>query len=191
MELNIEEVKIKLKENLSENRYNHVLRVYTTALELNKKLKLNLDEKKLEYATLLHDCAKGLELKYFNELKRKYNLEDDILIEKELSHTYLGVYVAKEYYGIEDEDILNAIRWHTTGRENMSNLEKLVFISDYIEPARNFESIDKIRDKIYSSLDSSILMALDNTIKYLVDKKIVINIETLKARNYLLRRFNE
>ncbi|MGY3776899.1 bis(5'-nucleosyl)-tetraphosphatase (symmetrical) YqeK [Helcococcus sueciensis] len=192
MAMKIELIKDNLKSDLKDSRYNHVLRVTEEALELNKLLNLELDEKKVMLAALLHDCAKNNEEKYFEEFKSKYNLKrEEVFADIALAHAILGVYVAKEIYEVNDPEILDAIRWHTTGKEDMTLLEKLIFISDFTEPGRNFEDSILVRNKVLEDLDKGILLCLDTTIEYLIKKRVIINIETLKARNYLLRRVNE
>lgn len=192
MAMKIELIKDNLKSDLKDSRYNHVLRVTEEALELNKLLNFELDEKKVMLAALLHDCAKNNEEKYFEEFKSKYNLKrEEVFADIALAHAILGVYVAKEIYEVNDPEILNAIRWHTTGKEDMTLLEKLIFISDFTEPGRNFEDSILVRNKVLEDLDKGILLCLDTTIEYLIKKRVIINIETLKARNYLLRRVNE
>ncbi len=192
MAMKIELIKDNLKSDLKDSRYDHVLRVTEEALELNKLLNLELDEKKIMIAALLHDCAKNNEEKYFEEFKSKYNLKrEEVFSDIALAHAILGVYVAKEIYEVNDPEILDAIRWHTTGKEDMTLLEKLIFISDFTEPGRNFEDSILVRNKVLEDLDKGILLCLDTTIEYLIKKRVIINIETLKARNYLLRRVNE
>ena len=192
MAMKIELIKDNLKSDLKDSRYDHVLRVTEEALELNKLLNLELDEKKIMIAALLHDCAKNNEEKYFEEFKSKYNLKrEEVFSDIALADAILGVYVAKEIYEVNDPEILDAIRWHTTGKEDMTLLEKLIFISDFTEPGRNFEDSILVRNKVLEDLDKGILLCLDTTIEYLIKKRVIINIETLKARNYLLRRVNE
>ncbi|MFM1536098.1 bis(5'-nucleosyl)-tetraphosphatase (symmetrical) YqeK, partial [Helcococcus ovis] len=192
MALDFENIKNKLKKMLKLSRYEHVLRVNETALKLNRDLGLNIDEGKIQYSCLLHDCAKNNEEYYFEMYKEKYNLiKKEIFRLPLLAHTILGPIVAKEEYGIEDKEILDAIRWHTTGKENMTPLEKLVFIADYIEPGRSFETVDEVRKKVYENFDLGILLSLNNQIKYLISINAIIDLNTIEARNYLQRSINE
>ena len=92
----------------------------------------------------------------------------------------MGAEVAKREYGAEDTDILEAIKWHTTGKKNMSVLEKIIFIADYIEPNRTpFEGLEKARELAYKNLDEAMEYILDSTIKY------------VKERNRLLHPYSE
>ena len=192
MAIKIELLKEKLKSDLKEARYNHVLRVTDEAFKLNQLLNLGLDDRKVIIAALLHDCAKSNEEKYFNEFKNKYNLKrEEVFKDFNVSHAILGVYVAMEVYDINDPEILDAIRWHTTGKADMTLLEKIIFIADFTEPDRNFKESALVRNEVLKDLDKGILLCLDLTIEHLIQKHVIINIETLKARNYLLRRVNE
>ena len=191
MEMSFNEIKSKLKDVLKERRYEHVLRVNEMALRLNRELNLNLDEKKIQYAALLHDCAKNNEELYFEKYKDKYNLDyDQIFKIYSIAHAIIGPLVVMEEYKIYDEDVLNAIRWHTTGRENMSSLEKLIFIADFIEMGRDFDGVEQIRKKVFENpddLDGSLLYIIKNQLIYFVKKDTIFDIETLKARNYLIK----
>lgn len=192
MEMNINDIKDRLKNDLKPSRYEHVLRVTDEALELNELLNLGINRDKVLYSAILHDCCKNVEEKYFNLLKEKYNLDKEYIFEDlAISHAKLGVYVAKDIYGIEDIEILEAIRWHTTGKEDMTLLEKLIFIADFTEPGRDFEDSKLVRKKVIEDLDGGVLLCLNLSIKHLVEKNVIIDIDTLKARNYLLRRINE
>lgn len=192
MVMEYKEISKNLKNLLKKSRYEHVLRVVDKAVEINSKYDFNLDEEKVRYAALLHDCAKNLEEEYFDEFHEKYDLSREEVFEfKVLAHAILGVYAAKDIYGIEDEDILGAIRWHTTGKENMSDLEKIIYLADFIEPGRDFKEEIKIIEKaLDKDFDYGLLIAMNINIKYLIDKNAIINLESIKARNYLQRRFN-
>lgn len=192
MVMDFDKAKAKLKSELKETRYDHILRVVDTALKLNEDLNLNLDPKKVKYTALLHDSAKNVEKVYFDKYKEKYNLHENQVFEFPfLAHAILGPIVAKEEYGLDCIECLEAIRWHTTGRANMSILDKLIFIADYIEPGRDFEGLENIRKQIYKDFDLGFLMAIDSLIKHLLDTNAIINIETIEARNYLQGEMND
>ena len=105
---------------------------------------------------------------------------------QELWHSMVGPIVAKEIFKIEDEEILSAMRWHTTGKENMSKLDKVIYMADMIEPNRNFPGVDILRRETFKDLDNGVLQGLNHTIKYLLNKGVAIDINSIKARNYLL-----
>lgn len=184
--LSIEEMKIYLKENLMEKRYIHTLGVAETAKKLAK---LNgVSEEKAEIAGLAHDVAKNLSIE-----KMKNIIEQNgIILSKieennpSLWHSIIAHIEAKDKLKIEDEEILDAIRWHTTGKENMSKLDKIIYLADMIEPSRDFSGVEELRNDSKDDLDKAMLNALTHTIKYLLEKGCLIDINTVKARNYLL-----
>lgn len=180
----------KLKENIGENRYNHSMGVMKTAMDLAKLY--NYDEDKASIAGLLHDCAKYDDKIYLLKRANDFDILLDIVMQlnPELVHGPLGSYIAEWEYNISDKEILDSIYYHTTGRENMTLLDKIIYISDYIEPSRKFPGVDHIRSMAYENLDMSLLMAMDNTIEFLLNRKKLIHLNTIKARNYLLSKTN-
>lgn len=177
-----------LRDRIGEKRLEHTISVVEESLILAKKHKA--PEEKVKIAALLHDFAKNITLEESIELVKKYNLElDDITkTSTELIHGPLGARMVRDYFNIGDQEILNAITYHTTGKENMTTVEKIVFLADFIEPARDFDGIELIRERALENLDEAILMALDSTISYLINKRSIIHVNTVNARNYLLKK---
>lgn len=175
----------KLKEDIGIERYNHTIRVVETSKKL--ALKYKEDVQKTSMAALLHDCGK------FSDSRKLLKMIDDfdIILDNvmknniQLVHGPLGAEMARRVYGIDDHEILSAIYYHTTGKENMSLLEKIVYISDYIEPGRDFQGVDEVREMAFVDLDKSILWAMDNTIKYVIDRGFLLHLDTVKGRNSL------
>lgn len=185
---NLDYIKEKILEDIGGKRYNHSLRVAKTASNLAKIY--GLDEEKAYLAGVLHDCAKYNEKKYIDKLdidisNYPVSSETDPVL-----HSFLGAELAKKVYNINDEDLLSAISFHTTGKANMSKLEKIIFIADAIEPARDFEGIEDIRKESVVNLDETMLMLLDSSIKFLISKKSTINPLSIEARNYLIEEKN-
>ena len=131
-------LKQQIKQYLNGTRYKHTLSVAKTALLINEKANLGLDKYKVEKAALLHDIAKNLPHIQRKKLMKEYYPHIDC--NEEVYHQYLGEHLAKEIFYVYDEDILNAIKYHTTGRARMSILEKLIYVSDKIEPNRKFNT---------------------------------------------------
>lgn len=181
-----EEIVSYLKENLKEKRFKHSLSVRDTAVKLAEFY--NEDAEKAKIAGLVHDCAKYLVYRETIEISKKYGYDiDEISLKNpELLHGVAGAYIAKNTMGIEDKQILNAIVCHTTGKINMSVLEKIIFIADYIEPLRNFPGVEEVRRKTYENLDEALIMAFNKTIKYVVENGQLLHLDTVKARNYLM-----
>lgn len=176
----------KLKSDIGTNRYNHSLRVMEVSKEL--AIKYGCSVQKAALAGLLHDCGKLQGDINLLKMANDFDIILDSVMENnhELIHCVIGAELAKREYNVEDEDVLNAIRYHTTGRENMSLLEKIIYIADLIEPGRNFEGVERLRSLAYKDIDECLLSALNNTIKYVIDNDKLIHLDSIKARNYLL-----
>lgn len=180
----------KLKEDIGPKRYEHSIRVMDTSIKLAKYYGCNVDKAAL--AGLLHDCGKLQGKINLLKIAYKFDIILDNVIEhnEELIHGPLGEVLANRIYSIDDEAILNAIGSHTTGRENMSLLEKIVYLADVIEPGRKFEGVAEIRDLAYKNINKSILFAMDRTIMFTLSKGSLIHLDTIKARNYLIIQEN-
>ncbi len=181
----------KMEEKLGHHRYIHSVGVAGTAVSLAMKYGENIY--KAQIAGILHDCAKCYDDEELVRLCRKKEIEVTDFEEKHgfLLHAKYGAYLAENKYGIRDEDILNAIRWHTTGREGMSLLEKIVFISDYIEPTRNkAEDLSSKRYEAFNGndIDKVLLMIMRDTIKYLNASDNSIDKTTISAYEFYEKR---
>lgn len=174
--------------NLSSSRYSHSLGVKDTAIKL--ALKYGESTYKASIAGLVHDCAKNMKNDEIISLVKEngYEVDDIYKNNPELLHGLAGAIVAKKVMGIEDEDIFNAIAYHTTARENMSLLEKIIYIADYVEPSRKFPGINELRKVAYESLEEALILSLSNTIGYVVSKEKILHLDTVKARNYLINK---
>lgn len=179
-----------LKKHLTKERYEHTLGVAYTAtamaMKYNPDTSNSLFIQKAKVAGLLHDCAKCME----NEKKLKICNKNNISYSQiELENPYLlhgkvGAFIAQQKFNIQDKDILNAITWHTTGRPNMSLLEKIVFIADYIEPSRKpISELDVIRKLAFEDIDQAMIKILSNTLHYLERKGIPIDSMTQETYN--------
>ncbi len=174
-----------LKQNLTEKRFNHSIQVAKEAKNL--AIQYNVDKEKAFLAGLIHDCCKCFSLSKIYETCEKYKFELDNVLQKQpyLAHSFLGYYIAKDIYSIQDEDILNSIKYHTTGRENMSNLEKIIYVADYIEPTRPyFDGIYEARELAYKNLDRAIQYILKNTIQFNTEKGRIIHPLSIEAYEY-------
>lgn len=175
-----------LRRTLTRKRFIHSLNVMDTAENLAKEQGYDLEKAKL--AGLLHDCARDIkqgELIAICE-KRGIGLNYVELAQPYLLHGAAGMILAEEKYGIKDREILNAIRYHTTGRENMTLCEKIIFTADYIEPGREQPGIGTIREMAPMDLDSACLEILGNIIVFVVGKNLMLHGDTVRARNFLL-----
>lgn len=167
-------LKAKIESSLvtmvTKSRYEHTKRVEKESIELAKIY--GVDEKKAVIASLCHDLYKNISNEEANEIIKKARLGKKYIDNLNLGHSKIASYMAKKNFGIEDDDILNAISYHTTGRKAMSTLEKIIFLADYIEPKRDFENIEKIRELSRVDLNKTVLEILINTKKYLEGENI-------------------
>ena len=169
----MEDIQKKLKKILKPKRYNHTLGVRYTAQAM--AMRFGEDMEKAGFAGVLHDCAKYMEDKEILEKCDKHHISCSEAERKmpHLLHAKLGVYYARKKYGISDEQILSAIRWHTTGKPSMTALEKIIFIADYIEPGRKMvPDMEKIRRVSFLDLDEAMYLILKNTLSYLQDERM-------------------
>ncbi|RST73886.1 HD domain-containing protein [Siminovitchia acidinfaciens] len=163
-------------------RYEHTKRVAATAEKL--AVKYGADVEKTVLAAIFHDYAKLLPIKELKEIISDHQVDPRLLdYHPELWHGPAGAVLVREEIGINDEDIFNAIRYHTTGRAGMSLVEKIIYIADYIEPGRQFHGLDEVRLLADTDLDMALKKSLGNTIKFLIDKSAPIFPDTFEAYN--------
>ena len=174
-----------LLKRLSPHRYQHTLDVADTAVEMANAF--NVNPNKAYLAGILHDCAKNLDDLELLAICAD-NDENITQIEQNrpfLLHSKAGVIVAKTRYHITDEEVLSAIRWHTTGKANMSDLEKIIFAADYIEPGRDKQPrLDYLRDLATKDLDLLVKSILEDMVAYLKENNDEIEEHTLEAYEY-------
>jgi len=168
----IEDIQKELKKVLKRKRYQHTLGVRYIAQSL--AMSFGGDIEAAGYAGVLHDCAKCFSDKEMLEECKKYHIPCNKAEKNQpsLLHAKLGAYYAKEKYGIKDEQILSAIRWHTTGKPDMTDFEKMIFIADYIEPGRKeLPGMSEIRKMAFHDLNQTVYLILDHTLSYLQEKQ--------------------
>lgn len=174
-----------VKKAQSAKRYEHTLGVEYTAAAL--AMRYGADVKTAQLAGLLHDCAKCFSDEKMLSLCEKYGIP---VTETErrspfLLHGKVGGYLAREKYGVRDQEVIAAIVNHTTGREGMSLLEKIVFVADYIEPGRKkAPELDRIRELAFQDLDAALLKILENTLSYLKKSDNMVDPRTEKTWGY-------
>ena len=186
------ELRKLIKKNLDKDRYRHTMGVAHTASCL--AMRYGEDMEKAFIAGLLHDCAKCIPNDEKYELCERNGIE---LTESEreipsLVHAKLGAYLAAGRYGIEDEDIINAVRTHTTGEPGMSLLQKIIFTADYIEPYRSeAPDLPKVRREAFIDLDRAICRIISDTLHYLEKKGGKIDPMTRKTYEYYVQASKE
>lgn len=175
-----------LKENLKESRYEHSLSVRDTAVKMAKIYGADID--KARTAGLVHDCAKYMSNEEILDIASKNNINVDEVAKAnpQLLHGSIASVIAQNDMGIYDEEILDAIKYHTTGKKNMNLLEKIIYISDYIEPLRDFPGVEDLRKKALVNLDDALLDAFNNTIEVVISRNQLLHMNTIEGRNYLI-----
>lgn len=187
--MDIKEIETDLSNKLSKKRFIHTLGVVNSAMYLAQKYGANIENAHL--AALLHDCAKEIPLLEMRDLVADLPCDQDMLHSGALLHGLAGMVLANTQYGVTNPDILEAIRVHTTGKENMSKLDKIIFLADYIEPNRKFPGVNDIRLAAEQSLDAGVLCGFDMTIRHLIDRGDSIYPLTILSRNDLLRHMKK
>ena len=183
--MTLDEIRDDLKRQLKPGRYEHTVSVMYTAASL--AMCHGADVQKAVLAGLLHDCSKNMPDEEQIALCER---ENDPLSEFERSnrlllHAKSGALTARLRYGVEDEEVLDAIRSHTTGRAGMSLLEKIIYVADYIEPARRtLPGIDEVRYQAFHDLDRCIYMISSHTLDYLLTKNMSVDPRTEETCRY-------
>ena len=172
---------------LKPKRMPHVLGTEQEAVRLVRRY--GGDETQARIAALLHDCTKKLDMAQQLALCEKYGIMLDELEQKALKllHSKTGAAIARDVFGVEDA-VYDAILYHTTGKPDMTRLEKIIYLADYIEPTRDFPGVDALRKTVYEDLDKGLLMGLTMTIQEMEEMGNPVHHLTRDARDYLLKR---
>ena len=182
-----EEIENDVKSVLSEYRFTHSLGVVKKAVELAKIY--GLQEETAKKVGIAHDIAKEMTDEEMLEYVKNNNIEIDEIetVKPSLLHGKIGADIAAKKYGFT-EDMVNAIKWHTTGRENMSMLEKIIYVADKTEENRKGTrfNLEKSRELSTQNIDETLIFLMNEFITYNVKNEWLIHPETINARNDLL-----
>lgn len=173
----------QIKDRLSEKRYLHSLNVAQSAVLLARQY--GADEKKAYTAGLVHDILKDdPQEKLLGYIKENMPNADPVLLSQSaLWHSVAGAIYLEKSLSVDDPDIIAAVRYHTSGRENMTLLEKVVFVADFISADRTYPGVEEMRELARQSLDKTIEEGLNFTIRELCDRRQPIYIDTIQAYN--------
>jgi len=188
---NLKKFKRKLKKTLDENRYVHTMGVMYTAACL--AMRYECDISKAQTAGILHDCAKCIPDDTKVQLCRKYNIHMTDLEKSNpfLLHAKLGAFFAMHKYKVTDKEVISAILNHTTGKPDMSLLDKIIYVADYIEPGREkAPNLSEIRKLAFIDIDRAVYRILDDTLAYLEHSDGDIEPLTRKAYEYYRDYYN-
>ncbi|MFF2482787.1 bis(5'-nucleosyl)-tetraphosphatase (symmetrical) YqeK [Paenibacillus sp. NPDC058071] len=188
--MNREQMIESVKAQMPEKRWQHTVGVMETAVVLAERY--GEDPARAELAAILHDVAKYWPIAKMEQIIRDQRLDFSLLAhDKQLWHSEVGAWSAEHEYGVTDQGVIDAIRYHTSGRVGMTKLDKIVCLADYMEPGRDFPGVDRVRELSGESLERALVAGFDSTISFLLSKEKAIFPVTIEARNDLIQQLRE
>lgn len=184
--MNLEKIERKLKKIMKKTRYQHAYRVSLVAEKIAEYYDLPAESVKI--SGLIHDCAKDYSYDDLNNLIKKYEIKLNE-VEKNIPkiwHAYVGAEMAKDIFQIDNFEILNAIKYHSTASSKLSLIGKVVYIADKIEPNRKSVKKKKIWEMVWKDVDLTMLELLNQELKHLIKEKLAIHPDTVDARNKII-----
>lgn len=185
----LEELRDRVRKRMREKRYIHTLGVEGKAVELAEKY--GADIEKCRIAAILHDVAKEMQIDKMKDICQK-NFSEELSKEdmeiNEILHGFAGCIIARDEFGITDEDILNGIKYHTVGKRGLSLLGRIIYIADGIEKNRDYPAVDEIRREVEKDLDKGIILEIDRKVEYLTERKGKIHKNTVEMREWLKKK---
>ncbi len=183
-----DEFKTLLKGRLSEKRYYHSLCVADCAEELAKKY--GADKEKAYFAGLVHDIMKDSDPNEQLQIMNEFGIILDSVEKnsKKLWHAISGYVYLKTVCGVTDKEVLSAVRYHTTAKRNMTKLEKILYVADFVSKDRDYEGVEEIRKIAEKDLDEAMLCGLKFTITDLVGRNLAVHKDTFEAFNYAVTK---
>lgn len=176
----------RVRAQMPDKRWLHTVGVMETSVELAKRF--GADPVKADLAALLHDAAKFWPIERQRQVAEEAELPAMIFeYDPQLLHAPVGAYYAERECGIDDAEVLDAVRYHTSGRAGMTLLEKVVCLADYIEPGRSFPGVHEIRQLAESNINQALVAGFDSTLTLLIAKGKRIFPPTVEARNALIQ----
>lgn len=180
--MDLKKLKSEISKRMPTKRYEHVLRVMETASRLAKLHDVSVE--KSVSAALFHDIAKYMDKDALRLIMEKKQIDRRLAtFHHELWHGPVGAIIAQEEFGVTDEDTLNAIRFHTTGRAGMSLLEKLLYVSDMIEPGRDFPGVETLRELAEENIHLAMEACIHQSVQFLVSKRVMVFPDSIDCYN--------
>ena len=176
----------KVREQLTEHRYQHTIGVMETAIVLAERF--GADPRKAELAAIFHDYAKFRPKEEMRQIIVEQNMPAELLeYNSELWHAPVGAYLVEIEAGVTDQEVLDAIRYHTSGRIGMTLLDKIIYLADYIEPGRHFPGVEEVREMAGEDLEKALIQSMKNTIQFLMKKNQPVFPDTFNAYNSIVQ----
>ncbi len=182
-------LELYLKKILKPSRYTHSLGVEDMAGRL--ALKYGADIDKAKFAGRFHDIAKCFDSETMNEYIKKYDLSESLIDDNALAHSKVGAAILENEFGVIDEEILNSVKSHTTGRYGMSLLEEIVYVADAIEDNRSYDGLKELQEKALTNLDESCLFIMDFTLERIESRHRIPDEDTIQAREFIIDRLSK
>ncbi|MBR4020349.1 MAG: bis(5'-nucleosyl)-tetraphosphatase (symmetrical) YqeK [Firmicutes bacterium] len=186
--MNTDSIRTYIEKNFSERRKIHTEGVRQTAVKLAEKY--GVVPSKAELAALFHDMYRGVSVDVLNYYVKHLGLDAKYIDNANLAHGKIAAIIMERDYGVTDPDIINAVSYHTTGRAGMSQLEKVIYIADAIEPNRRYPGVEELRKVVWEDLDQACLMSINHTINYVSSQGHYLDPDTLMARDDFMKRRN-
>lgn len=178
-----------MKDNLKPTRYRHSLGVEKMAVRLAEIYGADVD--KAAFAGRYHDIAKCFDTDVMNDYIRRFGIDPKYLNNNALAHSKVAAAILENEYCVNDQDLLNAVKSHTTGRVGMSLLEEIVYVSDAIEENRNYPELETLQKMALKDLDATCLIIMDFAVQMILEKGNELDNETLEAREFIRNRIKE
>jgi predicted HD superfamily hydrolase involved in NAD metabolism len=188
LQIDINEIKKSLKKHFTKDRFEHTLSVMETAVILAERFGADLEKARI--AGLLHDIAKEKTIDKLLEICNLYEYKPDEFSMNSINllHGPVGALIIRNEYGIMDQDIFSSVFFHTTAKEDMSILDKVIYVADKIEPLNCFDGIDIMRHEAITNIDKVLLMLIKKGIKRVLDREDIPHPNTIEAEKYYNRR---
>lgn len=186
--MNIEQTNKWLQAHLTKERYIHSLSVAEEAARLAGRL--GADRNKAFLAGLIHDCAKDMPPQDLLNEAAKFDIIPNMAekMNPDLLHGPIGAVYCRTVFGIEDPEISRAIELHTTGGPEMTLLDKIIYLADYVEPGRKFSGVEQVRALLQTDVDDALLAAIDNTLVYVIRRGFIVHPLSVEAHNAIVAR---
>lgn len=175
----IEKLDAYIRERINEKRYRHTMGVVETATKLAEKH--GADVEKAHIAALFHDACKNLDISEMNMLVEKYEVGEVYIDKPQLAHSKLAAAIIKDVFGVEDEDIINAISYHTTGRTGMSLLEKIIYVADATEPNRTYKDAARLNALAFENLNKACYEVAEWSLRIIKEEGRYLDEDTVHA----------